>query len=104
MLPGRTLHSIVKQFYGNISIVKPSAKVITIEPSADALSVEEAVKLFSRAFEQTCAFKVVDKLVVNSLAHELTTAETAAMLERQNGGFLRPLFPITAASSGQGQG
>ena len=33
-LPGRTLHSIVKQFYGS-SIVKvnPSAKVITIEPS-----------------------------------------------------------------------
>jgi hypothetical protein len=44
-LPGRTLHSIVKQFYGNISIVKPSAKVITIEPSADALSVEESLTL-----------------------------------------------------------
>jgi hypothetical protein len=28
-------------------IVKPSVKVITIEPSADALSVEEVVKLFS---------------------------------------------------------
>jgi hypothetical protein len=39
MLPGRTLHGIVKQFYGNISIVKQIAKVITIEPPADALSV-----------------------------------------------------------------
>ena len=28
-------------------MVKPSVKVITIEPSADALSVEEVVKLFS---------------------------------------------------------
>jgi hypothetical protein len=38
-LPGRTLHSIVKQFYS--SIVKVSrAKVITIEPSADALWIK----------------------------------------------------------------
>ena len=28
-------------------IVKPGVKVITIEPSADALSMEEVVKLFS---------------------------------------------------------
>jgi len=33
-LPGRTLHSIVKQFYGSSIVkVKPSAKVITIEPA-----------------------------------------------------------------------
>jgi len=44
-------------------IVKPVVKVITIEPSADALSMEEVVKLFSMAFEQVCALKVVDKLV-----------------------------------------
>jgi len=38
-LPRRTVQSIVKKFYGNISIVKPGVKVITIEPSADALSM-----------------------------------------------------------------
>ena len=51
----------------SFSIVKPGAKIITIEPAQNALSVEEVVKLFSRAFEQTCALKVIDKLVVNSL-------------------------------------
>jgi hypothetical protein len=44
-LLGRTLHSVVKRFYGKISIVKPGAKVITIEPSADGLSVEESLTL-----------------------------------------------------------
>jgi hypothetical protein len=45
-VPERTLQGIIKQFYG--SIVKVSrAKVITIEPSADALNVEEVVRLFS---------------------------------------------------------
>jgi len=29
--PGRTLHPIVKQFYGSIVTTKPGAKVITIE-------------------------------------------------------------------------
>jgi hypothetical protein len=43
-------------------IVKPGVKVITIEPSADALSVEEVVKLFSMAFEQVCALKEVQRL------------------------------------------
>jgi hypothetical protein len=33
-------------------IVKPGVKVITVEPAADALSVEEIYKLFSTAFEQ----------------------------------------------------
>jgi predicted MFS family arabinose efflux permease len=33
-------------------IVKPGAKVITIEPSADALSMDEVVKLFRMAFKQ----------------------------------------------------
>jgi hypothetical protein len=45
--------------------VKPGAKVITIEPSAHALSVEEVVKLFSTAFEQVCALRVVDELAVD---------------------------------------
>jgi hypothetical protein len=44
--------------------------------------VEWVVKLFSTAFEQTCALKVIDKLVVNSLSHELTTAEVTAVLEK----------------------
>jgi hypothetical protein len=50
------------------SIVKVSrAKVITIEPSADALSVEEADKLFSMAFARVCALRVVDEVVVDGL-------------------------------------
>jgi hypothetical protein len=73
-LPLRTLQSIVKKFYGSISIVKLGVKVITIEPSADALSVEQVYKLFSMAFARVCALKVVDGFVVNSLTHELTTA------------------------------
>jgi hypothetical protein len=36
------------------------------------------VKLFGTAFEQVCALKVVDGLVVNSLSHELTAAEIQA--------------------------
>jgi hypothetical protein len=43
-------------------IVKPGVKVITIEPSADALSVEEVDKLFSMAIEQVCALKEVQRL------------------------------------------
>jgi hypothetical protein len=45
----------------SFSIVKPGVKVITIEPSADALSMEEVVKLFRTAFGQVCALKVVDR-------------------------------------------
>jgi hypothetical protein len=40
--------------------------------------MEEVVKLFSTAFEQICALKEVDKLVLSSLTQELTTAETTA--------------------------
>ncbi len=36
----------------------------TIEPASDALSMAEIVKLFSTAFEQICAMKEVDKLVL----------------------------------------
>jgi hypothetical protein len=50
MLPGRTLHGIVKQFYSKISKVKPSAKVITIEPAQNASTIE-CVELFSAAFQ-----------------------------------------------------
>ena len=65
------------------SIVKPRVKVITIEPSADASSVKEAVRLFRTAFEQTCALKVIDGFVVNCLTRELTAAEVTAVLEKQ---------------------
>ena len=33
-----------------------------IEPAKDAMRMEEVDKLFSTAFEQTCALKVVDEL------------------------------------------
>ena len=47
--PGAKVITIVpaQDVYGNISIVKPVFKIITIQPPAEALSVEEAVKLFS---------------------------------------------------------
>jgi hypothetical protein len=64
-------------------IVKPGVKVITIEPSADALSVEEVVKLFCTVFKQFCALKVVDKLAVDRLTHGLTTAEVTAVFRGQ---------------------
>jgi len=46
-----------------IVITKPGVKVITIEPSQDALSMESVVKLFSTAFKQICRLHEVDKLV-----------------------------------------
>ena len=78
-MPGRAFDVIVKQFYSNMVKVKPSAKVITIEPVQNALTMERVVKLFTTAFEQICALKVVDKLTVNSLTHELTAAEITAV-------------------------
>jgi hypothetical protein len=42
--------------------VKPGAKVITIEPARNALVIEWVVELFSMAFGQICALKVVDEL------------------------------------------
>ena len=72
--------------------------VQTIEPAEDALSMEEVVRLFSTAFEQTCALKVIDKLVVNCLTRELTAAEVTAVFEKLER-LLRLFFRITAASS-----
>jgi hypothetical protein len=63
-LPGRTLHSIVKQFYSSIVKVKPGAKVITIEPAQNALTMERVVKLFTTAFEQICELKEIDKFAL----------------------------------------
>ena len=45
--------------------------------------MEEVVGLFSTAFEQACALKVVDGFVVNCLTRELMSAEVAAALEKQ---------------------
>jgi hypothetical protein len=44
--------------------------------------MEEAVKLFSGVFEQTCALKVIDGFVVNCLTRELMSAEVTAALEK----------------------
>jgi len=55
MLPGRTLHGIVKQFYSSMVKVKPGAKVITIEPAQNASTIEWVVRLLSAAFERICA-------------------------------------------------
>jgi hypothetical protein len=43
----------------------------------------KVVGLFSMAFEQVCALKVVDGFVVNCLTRELTAAEVTAVLEEQ---------------------
>jgi hypothetical protein len=50
-----------------------------IEPAKDAVRVEEGVELFSTAFEQICALKVIDKLGANSLTQELTATEIMAV-------------------------
>jgi hypothetical protein len=43
--------------------------------------MEEFVGLFSGAFEQACALKVIDGFAVNCLTRELTAAEVTAVLE-----------------------
>jgi hypothetical protein len=45
--------------------------------------MEEVVRLPSIVFGQISAMKVVDKLAVNSLTHELTAADVTAVLEKQ---------------------
>jgi hypothetical protein len=64
--------------------VKPSAKVITIEPAQNALTIEWVVRLFSAAFGRVCALKVVNRFVVDSLIHELTSAEVTTGFRRTN--------------------
>jgi hypothetical protein len=49
-------------------IVKPSVKVITIEPSADALSVEEVDKLL---------FSVLAQLLLSLMVFGITARKTA---------------------------
>jgi len=55
----------------SIVIVRPCVKVITIEPSADALSMGEVVKFLSMVFGQISALQVVDKFVLNNLRKSL---------------------------------
>jgi len=63
-LPGRTFHSIVRQFYGNLIAPQPKVDVSAVEPAADALQIEQVVKLFSTAFQQVCSLQQLDKLVL----------------------------------------
>ena len=46
--------------------------------------MEEAVKLFCTVFKHVGALKVVDKLAVNSLTHELKAAEVTTVFRRRN--------------------
>jgi hypothetical protein len=72
-LPGRTLRAIGKQAYCSIVRTFPTAIVHTIEPASDALSMEEVVRLFSRAFKQICGARFniqllgSEKYVLNKL-------------------------------------
>jgi hypothetical protein len=50
-----------------------------IEQAKDAMRMEEVVELFSAAFAQVCALKVIDKIGENSLTQELTAAEITAV-------------------------
>ena len=59
------------------------AFVQQIKPAKDAMRMEELVKLFSTAFEQSRALKDVVELGVKCLTRVLTTAEVTAVLERQ---------------------
>ena len=54
-LPGRTYEAIRKQV--NIEaliIAKTTASVESVEPAADALTMEKVVKLYSTAYDQIC--------------------------------------------------
>jgi hypothetical protein len=48
------------------------------------MRIEEVVELFSMALGHVRALKVVDKLAVNSLTHELTTAEVTTVFRGTN--------------------
>jgi hypothetical protein len=63
--PERTVEAINKQLERcRFVSTRQKTFVETIEPSESALSMEDVVKLFSRAFEQICGLSVVDKLVL----------------------------------------
>jgi hypothetical protein len=59
----RTVDAIRAQVQRLGSYVQPrKSNVQTIQPSADSLRMEEAVKFFSTAFKQICELQEVDKL------------------------------------------
>jgi hypothetical protein len=63
--------------------------------------MEEVVRLPSIVFGQISAMKVVDKLAVNSLTHELTAADVTAVLEKQeSSSIIRFLQRRKSVSSG----
>jgi hypothetical protein len=63
-LPGRTFEAIRKQMGPNRYVSKPKTAVAAVQPAKDVLSIENAVKLFSTAFEQVCSLVEVDKLTL----------------------------------------
>jgi hypothetical protein len=82
---------------------KNSAIVQTIEQSVDALSMEKVVKLFSAAFGHVCALKVANRFVVNSLTHELTSAEVTAFFRgtnKRSGGHPEPELEVRQSPLG----
>ena len=67
--PERTVEAINKQLERcRFVATRQKTFVETIEPSESALSMEDVVKLFSRAFEQICGLTEVDKLVRETLS------------------------------------
>jgi hypothetical protein len=65
-LPGRTLNAIKKQMgiYRSVVGSKSQTVVAAIQPAKDVLSIENAIKLFSTAFEQVCNMVRIDKLTL----------------------------------------
>jgi hypothetical protein len=63
-LPGRSFSAIKKQVWKSCSMFGPKTAVTAVQPAKDVLSIENAVKLFSTAFEQVCNLVEVDKLVL----------------------------------------
>jgi hypothetical protein len=67
--PERTYNAIKKQMLVlRLVATRQKSIVATIQPSQKTLSMEEVVRLSSRAFEQICASKEVDKLVLETLS------------------------------------
>jgi len=63
--PERTYNAIKKQMLVlRLVATRQKSIVATIQPSQKTLSMEEVVRLFSRAFKQICGLSVVDKLVL----------------------------------------
>jgi hypothetical protein len=63
-----------------------------IEPSPDALSIEEVVKLFNTAFEQICGLREVDKLVLERFRIIFQAAKDYGSLLAKNVHSLESMF------------